>query len=175
MLEGDIQYRYGQLEDSEAIALLGAHVFTISFAQLLPVKDLQKYLLESYSTSSIAAEMEHLSTTFVVAIYDDNLVGFMQLTQGTSETCIDDVKSKIQLQRLYVSEKCQGMGIGMQLMEKAEIEAHKMGIKNIWLASWESNPKAERIYEKAGFVKVGSMKFILGDAELKDWVMIKAL
>ncbi|OJJ86413.1 GNAT family N-acetyltransferase [Aspergillus glaucus CBS 516.65] len=175
MLEGDIHYRYGQLEDSEAIASLGAHVFTISFAQLLPVKDLQKYLLESYSTSSIAAKLKHPSTTFVVAIYDDTLVGFMQLTQGTSEACIDDVKSKIQLQRLYVSEKCQGLGIGMRLMEKAEIEAHKMGIKNIWLASWESNPKAERIYEKAGFVKVGSMKFMLGDAELKDWVMIKAL
>lgn len=175
MPEGDIQYRYGQLEDCEAIALLGAHVFTISFAQLLPAKDLQKYLLESYSTSSIAAKLEHPSSTFVVAIYDDNLVGFMQLTQGASETCIDDVKSKIQLQRLYVSEKCQGMGIGTRLMKKAEIEAHKMGIKNIWLATWESNPKAERIYEKAGFVKVGSMKFMLGDTALKDWVMIKAL
>lgn len=175
MSKNGIHYRYGQLEDSKAIASLGTHVFTISFANLLPVENLQKYLLESYSTSSIAAELRRPSSTFVVAIYDDTLVGFMQLTHGTSEACIDHVESKIQLQRLYVSGKCQGMGIGKGLMAQAEVEAHKMGIKNIWLASWEYNPKAERIYEKAGFVKAGTMKFMLGDAELKDWVMIKAL
>lgn len=175
MPKGEIHYRYGQLEDSKAIASLGAHVFAISFAQSLPVKDLQKYLLESYSTSSIAAELKRPSITFVVAIKDDALVGFMQLTQGTSDACIDNVQSKIQLQRLYVSEKCQGLGIGKELMARAETEAHQRGIKNIWLASWELNPKAVRIYEKAGFVKVGSMEFLLGNAELKDWVMMKTL
>lgn len=141
----------------------------------MPENELQKYLLETYSESNIAAELKRPSTTFVVAIEDDDLAGFMQLTHNASEPCIDDVKSKIQLQRLYVSEKHQGRGIGKELMARAEAEARALGIENIWLASWELNPKAERIYEKAGFEKVGSMKFMLGDAELKDWVMIKAL
>lgn len=99
----------------------------------------------------------------------------MQLTQNMSEACIDDIDNKIQLQRLYVSEKRQGLGIGRELMARAEMEAHKMGIKNLWLASWELNVEVERIYEKAGFKKFGSMEFMLGTAELKDWVMIKAL
>lgn len=175
MTKGEIHYRYGQPEDSQEIASLGAHVFTISFAHLMPEKDLQNYLLETYSTSNIAAELKSPSTTFVVAVEDNALVGFMQLTQNTSEDCINDVENKIQLQRLYVSEKRQGRGIGRELMTRAEAEAHKLGIKNIWLASWELNVEAERIYEKAGFKKVGSMTFMLGTAELKDWVMIKAL
>lgn len=175
MPAGEIQYRYGQPEDSKAIASLGTHVFNTSFAHLMPATDLQKYLLEAYSTSSIAAALKCPSTTFVVALKDNVIVAFMQLTQGASEACIDTVESKIQLQRLYVSETCQGLGIGKELMARAEMEARKRGIKNIWLASWEMNPKAGGIYERAGYATVGSMKFMLGDSELKDWVMMKAL
>ena len=173
--QGQVHYRYGVPEDGEAIASLGAHVFAFSFAHMMPKEDLRKYLAETYSTSSITAELRHPSTIFVVAIKDDTIVGFLQLSQDTSEACIDKVVSKIQLQRLYVSEKIQGLGVGKQLMAKAEREARNLGISNIWLASWELNPRAERIYERAGYEKVGEMKFMLGSAELKDWVMMKAL
>ncbi|RMJ27573.1 hypothetical protein PHISP_01561 [Aspergillus sp. HF37] len=175
MPKSGIHYRYAQLEDSTEIASLGAHVFTVSFAHLVPAEGLQTYLAESYSATSIAAELARPSTTFVVAVEHGAIVGFMQLTQDASEACIDHVDSKIQLQRLYISEKRQGLGIGKELMARAETEARRSGIANIWLASWESNHAAERVYEKAGFVKVGRMAFMLGNAELRDWVMIKAL
>lgn len=60
-------------------------------------------------------------------------------------------------------------------MNRAEEEARKLGIENLWLASWERNLRAERIYERNGFKKVGNMRFILGDEVLRDWVMVKAL
>src|SRR5699024_691788 len=124
------------------IASLGAHVFNVSFAHLMPPDHLRQYLLESYSASSIADQIERPSTTFVVAVEDAAVVGFVQLTQHTSEACINDVESKIQMQRLYVSEKHQGLGFGKELMARAEAEARRMGFKNIWLASWELNVKA---------------------------------
>lgn len=178
MPKGGIRYQYGLPEHSKAISSLGAHVFTVSFAELMPADDLQKYLLESYSPSSIAALLDRPSTTFVLALEgedNDAIVGFVQLATGTSQACIDDIESKIELQRLYVSEKHQGLGIGKGLMARAEAEARKLGIRHIWLASWELNLKAVRIYEKAGFVKAGTKTFMLGGAELKDWVMVKAL
>lgn len=175
MPESKIHYRYAQIDDIQAIATLGAHVFTHSFAHLMPADDLQKYLLSTYSPSNISTELQRPSTTFIAAIQNDSLVAFMQLTQNTSEPCIDHLKSKIQLHRLYVSEKCQGLGIGKELMNRAEEEARKLGIENLWLASWERNLRAERIYERNGFKKVGNMRFILGDEVLRDWVMVKAL
>ncbi|KAJ6118908.1 acyl-CoA N-acyltransferase [Penicillium samsonianum] len=85
------------------------------------------------------------------------------------------MENKIQLQRLYVSESCQGLGIGKHLLARAEKEARGMGGKNIWLASWKPNLKAERLYESTGYLKAGEMAFTLGNSRLEDWVMIKSI
>lgn len=175
MSKSPITYRYGRVEDAEAISELGARVFTSSFASLLPPNDLASYLSEAYSTKNIAADLTNPSVTFVVAAVDTTLVAFLQLRRDTSAQCIDQMESKIQLQRLYVSEKCQGLGIGKHLLARAEREARDMGAKNIWLASWKPNHKAERIYESTGYVKSGEIAFALGGSKLEDWVMVKSI
>lgn len=86
----------------------------------------------------------------------------MQLRKGTSESCVDDIESKIQLQRLYISVNSQGLGIGRCLLDRAESEARSMGIGNVWVAVWDRNPKAEHIYRRQGYVRVGEMPFKLG-------------
>lgn len=141
----------------------------------MPEADLAKYLFESYSVSSITADLNNPSKLFVVATKDDVIIGFVQLTRGTSEPCIDKIDNKIQLQRLYVSDKYQGLGIGKLLLVRAEDEARNMGAKNVWLASWKLNMKAGRIYERAGYARIGEMRFSLGDSQLEDWVMIKSI
>jgi diamine N-acetyltransferase len=173
--QSEIRYRNGRPEDAEAIASLGRHIFFHSFSHLMPKEDLSKYLDESYSVSSITENFTCSGTTFVIAEQGDNVVAFMQLTEGSSQKCIDHIDSKIAMQRLYVSERYQGLGIGKKLMLMAEDLARSRGIKNIWLASWELNPKAGQIYEKAGYKTVGEMVFTLGDTPLKDWVMIKSI
>ncbi|KAJ6118282.1 acyl-CoA N-acyltransferase [Penicillium samsonianum] len=175
MPESQVSYRYAHMGDNEAIANLGARVFTSAFAPLLPLNDLTTYLSEAYSPKSIATDLRDPSVTFVVAMKDESLVGFLQLRRGTSERCIDKMENKIQLQRLYVSESCQGLGIGKRLLARAEKEARGMGGKNIWLASWKPNLKAERLYESTGYLKAGEMAFTLGNSRLEDWVMIKSI
>ncbi|KAJ5317831.1 hypothetical protein PENANT_c004G06312 [Penicillium antarcticum] len=175
MSERQVSYRYGRIEDNKAISELGALVFLSSFGSSLPHDDLKTYLSEAYSPMSIATDLRDPSVTFVVAIRDETLVGFLQLRRGTSERCIDERTNKIQLQRLYVSESCQGLGIGKRLLAEAEREARAMGATSIWLASWKPNIKAERIYESNGYAKAGEMSFMLGDSKLVDWVMIKSL
>lgn len=170
-----ISYRYGHIGDNEAISELGAGVFRAAFAPLMPPDDLSTYLSESYSPASIATDLKDPSVTFVVAIRYDAMVGFLQLRHGTSTGCIDGVEKKIQLQRLYVHESCQGLGIGKYLLARAEKEARSMGFQNIWLASWKPNVKAERLYESTGYRKAGEMTFMLGDSKLEDWVMIKSI
>jgi ribosomal protein S18 acetylase RimI-like enzyme len=172
---GEVNYRVGGIEDCESIASLGARVFTHSFASLMPESDLRKYLSDAFSISSIAADLKDPTMTFIVATKGSSVVGFLQLTAGTSEACIDDLIRKIQLQRLYVSSDLQGKGTGRKLMDMAEEEAKSRGVEYLWLASWEANPRVTRMYEKAGYKIVGDMKFMLGGLALKDWVMVKRL
>ncbi|CAI6099214.1 unnamed protein product [Clonostachys chloroleuca] len=157
------------------ISTLGSRVFAHSFSALMPSEDLNIYLSQSYSATSIAAELEDPAVTFIVATEGSAILGFAQLRRDSSERCIDNLDNKIQLQRLYVSEKHQGLGLGKQLLLKAEEEAALMGFKNIWLASWELNPNAERLYSRSGYLKHGEMTFKLGNSMLKDWVMVKPL
>jgi hypothetical protein len=93
---GEVNYRLGGIEDCESIASLGARVFTHSFASLMPESDLRKYLSDAFSISSIAADLKDPTMTFVVATKGSSVVGFLQLTAGTSEACIDDLIRKIQ-------------------------------------------------------------------------------
>ncbi|CAG9936376.1 unnamed protein product [Clonostachys rosea f. rosea IK726] len=171
----NLQLRHGKAEDAIDISALGSRVFTHSFSALMPSEDLKIYLSQSYSATSIAAELDDPAVTFIVATEGDAILGFAQLKRDSSERCIDNLDNKIQLQRLYVSERHQGLGIGKQLLLKAEEEAALMGFKNIWLASWELNPNAERLYNRSGYVKHGEMTFKLGNTMLKDWVMVKPL
>ncbi|CAH0046882.1 unnamed protein product [Clonostachys solani] len=141
----NFRLRHGKVEDAMNISTLGSRVFTHSFSALMPSEDLKIYLSQSYSATSIAAELDDSAVTFIVATEGSAILGFVQLRRDTSERCIDDLDDKIQLQRLYVSENHQGLGLGKQLLLKAEEEAALMGFKNIWLASWELNPNAERL------------------------------
>ncbi|CAH0020611.1 unnamed protein product [Clonostachys rhizophaga] len=171
----NFQLRHGKAEDALEISILGSRVFAHSFSALMPSEDLKIYLSQSYSATSIAAELEDPAVTFIVATEGNAILGFAQLRRDSSERCIDKLDNKIQLQRLYVSEKHQGIGLGKQLLLRAEEEAALMGFKNIWLASWELNPNAERLYSRSGYHKHGQMTFKLGNSMLKDWVMAKPL
>ncbi|OAQ68578.1 acetyltransferase (GNAT) family domain-containing protein [Pochonia chlamydosporia 170] len=174
-MSDQISLRPGKVQDATTISALGTRVFTHSFSSLMPQDDLATYLSTSYSVPSIIKDLENPSMSFIVATKNDELVGFIQLTRGTSEPCIDHLDHKIQLQRLYVSEKCQDLGIGRILMTQAESEAVDLGFRHMWLASWERNPRAEKMYERAGYAVRGEMQFRLGSSLLKDWVMVKTL
>lgn len=132
-------------QDIEAIANLGSKTFTSSFGHSLPVSDLQSYLETAYSPSSIAKDLKNPLIDTIVACAEARVVGFVQLTQGTIEPCITDVKRPIELQRLYVDECYHGGGIGRALENEVERIAIERGFKTMWLGVWEENFKAQKV------------------------------
>ncbi|KAK7747210.1 hypothetical protein SLS62_009152 [Diatrype stigma] len=109
------------------------------------MKDLKTYLDESYSVTAIAKDIADPNKDMIVATgLEDAIVGFALLTRGTSEPCIDDLESKIELQRIYVHPSYHGKGIGNLLANRLEDMARAQGFKHIWLGVWEENYKAQR-------------------------------
>ena len=53
-----------------------------------------------------------------------------------------------QIQRIYISQAFQGMGLGKQLFEFALQEARDLGCDWAWLGVWERNFKAQIFYDK---------------------------
>ena len=71
-----------------------------------------------------------------------------------------------EIYQLYLCGDAQGLGLGRQLLAIAlgPLETGRPG--PIWLGVWSGNAKAQRVYDKAGFEKVGNYQFPVGD----NWV-----
>ena len=77
-----------------------------------------------------------------------------------------------QIQRIYISQAFQGMGLGKQLFEFALQEARDLGCDWAWLGVWERNFKAQIFYDKYGFEKFAEHNFPIGDGKVDcDWLL----
>ena len=189
--------------NAEAIAKIGATTFAISFGYSMPAEHLQAYLASTYTPSAIAKELANKQNHFFIARLNParagengKVVGFIQMKLGTTEACIPPNVPMCELHRIYVSFDQVGGGIGQLMMERglswareqllgSELRdgATTVGINDdvkgqkggVWLGVWQENVKAERLYRRWGFERVGTHNFTTGDTRQTDWVMIKWL
>lgn len=105
----------------------------------------------------------------------DEVIGFAQLTENTTEPCLSHLSGLVELQRLYVSPSHQGLGVGKVLACHIDAIARGLKYKAIWLGVWEGNFKAQRVYEGLGYAKVGDHEFKMGSCIQMDWIMFKDL
>jgi len=113
--------RRARPEDVKAIAHLGAATFSATFGYSMPASDLQAYLQEAYSLSTVAHQLASPLIDVVVAVDEaDQVIGFVQLTQGTSDPCVADLERPVELQRLYVDVNHHGGGVGRALVTEVE-------------------------------------------------------
>jgi len=165
-------------KDAPQISVLGAHTFTTSFGYSLPAVDLKAYLESAYSIPSISSDIANPNITTIVAcpaLSPEIVIGFSQLTRGTSEPCLEGYEKIVELQRLYVSPDFHGGGVGRMLVESVERVAREEGFVTMWLGVWEDNFKAQKVYERIGFAKVGSHDFVMGSCVQTDWILTKRL
>ncbi|EXJ76553.1 uncharacterized protein A1O5_01061 [Cladophialophora psammophila CBS 110553] len=185
--------RTATIADAPAIARLGSTVFSTTFGFSIPTNDLNAYLTEAYSVEAIEEDIRCATKHILVASSErssvpngltadaneedgeEEIIGFAQLTEGTSEPCISDIPSIAELQRLYVSTAFHGYGVGKFLASQIEDVARRLGYRALWLGVWEGNFRAQKVYEGLGFVKVGDHEFKMGQCIQMDWIMSKEL
>lgn len=174
-LSPSIRLRLAQPSDVTAIAMLGAHVFSVTFGHSVPAPELQAYLTESYSEAATTKDLEDPSKDLVVALNEnDAVVGFALLSRGTIEPCVAELDKTIELQRVYVDPAYHGKGYGKRLIQRLEEMARNLGFKHMWLGVWEENIKAQEVYKKLGYVMVGNHDFRIGGIVQTDYIMLKA-
>jgi ribosomal protein S18 acetylase RimI-like enzyme len=173
---GKFTIRNANVADAEAISNIGTKVFNLSFGHAIPEPDLKMYLEQSYTAEAFSSEISDPLKKIIVACNEQQcVVGFAQLTIGTSDPCLNNVLLPIELQRVYVHQDYHKLGIGKLLMEAAEDIARSQGFKHIWLGVWEENQRAQKVYASAGYEQVGVHDFQMGSCIHIDWILIKTL
>lgn len=159
-----------ELQDIEKLQKIGRQTFFETFSESNSEENMQKYLDEGFSIEKLTTEVTDTNTEFYFAVLDAEVIGYLKLNFGESQTELKDNKA-LEIERIYVSKEFHGKSVGQLLYDKAiEVAKHK-NADYVWLGVWEENPRAISFYKKNGFVEFDKHIFKLGDDEQIDIMM----
>lgn len=184
--------------DAAAIASLGADSFTQTFGHSVEPHELQAFLDAEYTPAAIARDLADPEKEVVVAVADtpssspdgatsttldqgaegeegETILGFAYLTLNSDDPAVVAFPSRAELQRIYVSPRAHGAGVGGALAREVDRLARRRGLRHLWLGVWEENAVALRAYARWGYRVVGAHDFWVGPVCQRDSVMVKEL
>ena len=159
-----------KLQDIEKLQKIGRQTFFETFSESNSEENMQNYLDEGFSIEKLTTELTDTNAEFYFAVLDEEVIGYLKLNFGDSQTELKDNKA-LEIERIYVSKEFHGKSVGQLLYDKAiEVAKHK-NVDYVWLGVWEENPRAISFYKKNGFVEFNKHIFKLGDDEQIDIMM----
>jgi ribosomal protein S18 acetylase RimI-like enzyme len=128
----------------------------LAYAQSLPVKlDFQGFEEE---LAGLPGKYDVSKSGSVILAYTNSesspetIIGVVALrafsTSNSIPTC--------ELKRLYLTPSCRGLGVSKGLMDGVIVRARELGYKEMLLDTLSSMTVARRLYERCGFVEIGS-------------------
>jgi ribosomal protein S18 acetylase RimI-like enzyme len=158
------------LQDIEQLQAIGRQTFSETFAQSNSADNMAKYLEEAYAHDKLSAELTDPNSLFYLASLNDEIIGYLKLNFGASQTELKDSKA-LEIERIYVAKAFHGQKVGQLLYDKAIEVAKEKKVDYIWLGVWEENHRAIQFYTKNGFVAFDKHVFVLGDDAQTDIMM----
>ena len=158
------------LDDLEKLQKIGRKTFEETFSESNSEENMRNYLEEGFSKEKLTAELKNKDSEFYFAILNDEVIGYLKVNFGESQTELKDSKA-LEIERIYVSKEFHGKSVGQILYDKAIEIAKQKGSEYVWLGVWEENPRAISFYKKNGFVEFDKHIFRLGDDEQTDIMM----
>ena len=110
------------------------------------IAELEKECFADPWSQNAIIEAAEYGTVFLVAEYDNRVVGYLGMKPVLDEGFISNVA---------VTSSARGKGVGSKLLEKLSDFAKEKGIKTISLEVRPSNAPAIALYEKFGYKQVG--------------------
>jgi ribosomal protein S18 acetylase RimI-like enzyme len=160
-------------EDVEPLAALKLETFRETFLDGFgipyPPADLALFEAASYSPAAVAGELADGERKNWVVEADGRLIAYAQV--GPCKLPHPEVRQgEGELYQVYVRADAQGLGLGKRLLTTAldHLAATRPG--SIWLGVWSGNHKAQAVYRKIGFDKVGEYQFPVGSWRDEEFI-----
>ncbi|WP_312190331.1 GNAT family N-acetyltransferase, partial [Sphingobacterium sp.] len=170
----NIEIKKVTVNDLEQLQKIGKQTFSETFSSSNTEENMAKYLDEGFSTEKLTAELSDRSSEFYFALLNEQVIGYLKLNFGQSQTELQDNKA-LEIERIYVLQAYHGKKVGQLLYDRSMQVAQRENVHYVWLGVWEENPRAIRFYQKNGFVEFDKHIFKLGDDEQTDIMMKKIL
>ena len=169
-----ITLRPARADDALCLGVLATQVFLDTYATDGIRPALAAEVRQAFSTEAITTLLARADTHVLVAEDARHLVGFAQVTLGTTQTCVASA-APAELDRLYVQEPYTGHGVGRALLQAAEACARDAGATDLWLTPWVHNQRALRFYAKHGYADCGMAWFHMHSEQHENRVLSRRL
>jgi diamine N-acetyltransferase len=160
--------------DAAALALVGQATFLETYSTVLPGADILAH-----------CERQHGATVYARYLADPDYRLWIAETEtgvgvGYAVLCPPDLPAPfglpdLELKRIYLLSRFQGLGVGAGLMAAAVDAARAAGAPRLLLGVYGGNAGAIAFYARQGFAEVGTRKFPVGANVYDDLVLARPL
>ena len=163
--------RLARPQDALALARLAEDTFCETFVEGYavgyPEADLKAFLAQSYDPARVAGWIAEETDQVLVAEDAGRLIAYAQAGANTLPYAKADAGDG-ELKRLYVRRDAQGTGLGRMLLERS---LAWLGARPVLIGVWSENLKAQRLYARYGFEKVGEYFFMVGMFQDPEFIL----
>ncbi len=163
-------YRKCDLNDLTELCEIAKRTFIDAFEKDNNPEDFNVYVTAAFSKERIKNELLNRNSTFCFAFLNNDLIGYFKLNQKEAQNEIFE-RSSIELERIYILQPFQNLGLGKQLLLKVLSISRKKKVSFLWLGVWEKNTAAIRFYERNGFKKFSKDPYYIGTDRQQDWLL----
>jgi diamine N-acetyltransferase len=162
--------RKAEPNDAGALARLAERTFRDTFGTDNSSADMDQHCRETYSTKIQTREILDPNIDTFVCEFENELIAYTQLSWLQAPSYVTALKP-VEIKRFYVNSPWHGQGIAGALMNHLLEHVESKHADQIWLGVWEHNPRAQRFYQKMGFLEVGEHVFQLGNDPQRDLIL----
>lgn len=145
-----------------AIAAIGKKSFRSAFGNLFKNKEeLLEYLEHTYNPLKMAKSLRKPTNVYFIAMLDGKPAGFAKVKLDSLNEHIESI-AQMELQKIYVLQEYQRLGIGTALLNEVKRMARNMNSDYLWVDTCINSIQAIRFHEKNGFDKIGNYFFTIG-------------
>ena len=148
----EITIRRLKLADTAELSAISKKTFYDTFAGTCSPDDMDIFLEDYFNEQQVAKELSDTDDLYFFAEIDNQPVGYLRFMEDYSNFPLMKKWKAMELKRIYVLKEFHGKGIAQKLMNFVIDYCIKEKYEVIWLGVWENNLRAQKFYEKYGFV-----------------------
>jgi diamine N-acetyltransferase len=166
--------RKAEQHDAASLAALAERTFRQTFGADNSSQDMDQHCSQAYGLEIQTLEILDPNIDTFVCEHEQELIAYAQLHWLEAPSCVQAIKP-VEIRRFYLDSAWHGQGIANTLMSHVLEFVRSKNVDQIWLGVWEHNPKAQRFYQKMGFLEVGDHVFQLGNDPQRDLILSRQL
>ncbi len=173
----EINIRRVTINDVSALSVIARQTFYDTFTGTCTEDDMQSFLDQFYNKEQLGKELMDAETFCFFAEAGGKPVAYLQVKEDYENFTLIKKWKALELKRIYVLKEFHGNGIAQILMDYFLNFAAEKKYEVVWLGVWEHNIRAQKFYEKYGFINSGhTHDFPIGNTPQTDlwlWKFLK--